>query len=215
MHFRGSLAALAVTLALGLSAQAEDLNLSCAGPFGSDTTRARLVEAFGATNVVDKVEPGPKGYPPNVTTIIYPKDKTRRIEVMWNDNVGRTNPFSFIFTAPSRWQAPLGLRVDMGLDEVERINGKPFTIGGFGGLIDGMSYFSGGALETVAGGCGITVIMAPSRKLPKAKMDRISGDDQIPSTDATMRAARPTVWQIQVTYQPNQTKPPAAKNAQP
>jgi hypothetical protein len=53
--------------------------------------------------------------------------------------------------------------------------------------------------------------MAPTRKLPKVKMDRISGDDQIPSTDQTMRAAKPTVWQIQVTYQPK----PAAKDAQP
>ena len=196
-----ALMAIAALLALVQSVRAEELAIGCAGTFARDTTRAQLVAAFGAANVIDQVAPGPEGHPPDVTTIVFPRDPGRRLEVRWHDPVARARPFASIFTRPSRWEAPLGVRVGMSIDALERLNGKPFSIGGFEGLIDGMSWFDGGALDHIAGGCTVGVTMAPNVKLPRAKMNRIQDDDQHPSTDPIMRAAKPTVWQVQVVYQ--------------
>ena len=85
--------------------------------------------------------------------------------------------------------------------ELEKIDGKPFGIAGFGGLLDGMVSFSG-TLDKLPGGCSLGGNMEPTAKLPKRTMDKISGDDGFQSSNPVMRQAKPRLHQVEVVYQP-------------
>src|SRR5690349_7756036 len=63
--------------------------LSCAA-FAS-VTGASLEQRYGAANVVQQNIPGPEGGE-QPATVLFPNDPSRRVEIMWNDDPGRTNP---------------------------------------------------------------------------------------------------------------------------
>jgi hypothetical protein len=88
----------------------------------------------------------------------------------------------------------------MTLTDVEKANGEPFKLSGFGGELDGMVYFQG-TLAKLPGGCSIGGTMEPGAKLPKRLMDKIAGDEDFPSTNPIMRQAKPKFFQVQVVYQ--------------
>jgi hypothetical protein len=199
----GPIVAVSLVLsALTAHAQAQSaLTIDCENPtFAKDSSHERLVAAFGKDNVTIVQEPGPKGMPPNVKSVIYPKDAKRRLEVSWHDGTSRARPFSFNFEKPSQWVAPKGVRVGTTLEELEKLNGKPFHIAGFGGLRDGMAMFTG-ALDKAPGGCSVGGSLETTVKLPKRTMDKISGDDDFPSTHPIVRQAKPRLHQVDVVYQ--------------
>jgi len=178
------------------------LVISCEDPtFARDSNHERLVAAFGKDNVTARVEPGPKGMPPNVTSLLFAKDPKRRLDVMWHDMAARAKPFAFIFERPSQWIAPKGKRAGSTLLELERANGAPFKLNGFGGELDGMVYFQG-ELDKLPGGCSLGGTLEPTVKLPKRQMDKIAGDDEFDSTNPIMRQAKPKAYQVQGVYQP-------------
>jgi hypothetical protein len=192
--------ALAVLSAAGAHAQTRPLVISCEDPvFAEDTTHDRVVAAFGKENVRLVSEPGPEGSPPNVKSVIYPNDPKRRLEISWNNGKARAEPFAFLFEQKSQWVAPLGVRIGTSLAELEKLNGEPFTLSGFGGMLDGMAGWTG-ALNKLPGGCFLGGNLSPTAKLPKRVMDKISGDDDFPSTHPAMRQAKPTLHQVQVVY---------------
>jgi hypothetical protein len=138
------------------------LTIDCENP--TFASHERLVAAFGKDNATVIEEPGPKGMAPNVKSVVYPKDPKRRLEVRWQDGGKRARPFAFTFEKPSQWVAPLGVRIGSSLEELEKIDGKPFGIAGFGGLLDGMVSFSG-TLDKLPGGCSLGGNMEPTAKL--------------------------------------------------
>ncbi len=164
------------------------LTIDCENP--TFASHERLVAAFGKDNATVIEEPGPKGMAPNVKSVVYPKDPKRRLEARWQDGGKRARPFAFTFEKPSQWVAPLGVRIGSTLEELEKIDGKPFGIAGFGGLLDGMVSFSG-TLDKLPGGCSLGGNMEPTAKLPKRTMDKISGDDGFQSSNPVMRQAKP------------------------
>jgi hypothetical protein len=104
-----------------------------------------------------------------------------------------------VFSKPSQWTAPKDVRVGTPLAELEKLTGAPFTISGFGGLLDGQVGWTGG-LHMQPGGCFVSGTMETTAKLPKRQMDKISGDDDFPSTNPIMRQAKPVMFQVQVVY---------------
>ena len=81
------------------------------------------------------------------------------------------------------------------------LNGKPFTLSGFewdyGGFV---SDWQGGALATAAGGCRIGVRFAPPGNLPEALSRKVSGDMQLSSSSADVRAAKPVVTELSIMW---------------
>ena len=197
-----ALAGLVLAALPALAQQQPELVISCENPtFARDTSNDRLVAAFGKDNVRVVEEKGPEGMPPNVKSVIYPKDPKRRLEVSWHDGRTRARPFAFMIMQSSQWTAPLGVRIGSTLEELEVIDGAPFHITGFGGLRDGMAGFTG-KLARLPGGCSVGGNLAPTAKLPKREMNRITGDDDFMSSDPIMRRAKPKAHQVDVTYQP-------------
>ena len=197
-----ALAGFVFTALPALAQQQPELIISCENPtFARDSNNDRLVQAFGKDNVTIVEEPGPEGMPPNVKSVIYPKDPRRRLEVSWHDGAKRARPFAFMIMKPSQWVAPMGVRVGSTLEELEKINGAPFQVSGFGGMLDGMAGFTG-TLAKIPGGCSVGGNLEPTAKLPKRDMNKISGDDDFPSSNPIMRRAKPRAHQVDVTYQP-------------
>ena len=102
------------------------------GSINAHTTWQDLARAYGANNVVDRdldvgegeVEPG---------TILFPSDPERSIEILWNDVKTKTEPSRLTIRGnKSRWKAPRGISLGTTLKELERLNGRPFHMAGFG-----------------------------------------------------------------------------------
>ena len=172
--------------------------LSCSGAFARDTSHERLAQEFGTRNVASRTIDGPEGEKLRAT-VIYPDDGERRIEVLWWDEKGRRRP-SAIRTSGKGWTAPRNLRVGMSASEVERINGRPFAVSGFGWDYGGAATdWKGGALAN-AGGCTLLVIFAPDEQAPEKELTAVSGDREVLSSGRSFRAVKATIRQLSIGY---------------
>src|SRR5690606_35945044 len=90
-------------------------------------------------------------------SVIFPRDKARRIEVLWIDEKRRRNPSEIRTGIDSTWRTAQGGRRGMSLSEIETLNGRPSELWGFGFDYGGTRLdWKGGALATQAGGCTLT-----------------------------------------------------------
>ncbi len=184
-------------IALATPAVAADQIVSCTGPFASDASHAALVKTFGASNVTFADLPFPaegvKG------TIIFPKDKAKRVEVMWKDEKGRRRPIMVIFG--SGWRTAEGIRLESTLAAVEKINGRAFTLSGFEHDNAGTVYsWKGGKLAKQPGGCTLVVRFGIG-DVPNKALDKVSGDRGYSSRNPGMIAIKPGVRQIAISYE--------------
>lgn len=191
--------ALIATFCSTASAQ-PPLVVRCEGPFGRNATRADVIKAYGA-DAVDQVLDGPEGAKLKAT-VLYPKDPKRRLEIIWNDEKARRRP-TIRINLESTWATPNGVRLGMGLTEIERLNGKPYKLYGFEWDYGGRtSNWMGGNLgKPQPGGCVLTLALGfDFDKAPKATTDKVMGDSEFLSTNPAMRALKPVVYEIKIGY---------------
>ena len=101
------------------------------GDYSEATTRADLEQRFGKANVgvVETVDAD--GYSQR-SLVLFADDPRRRATVRFHDD----REFALLAAievrdADSLWRGKHGVRVGMSLDDVRRINGKPFYLSGF------------------------------------------------------------------------------------
>jgi hypothetical protein len=164
------------------------LNVLCDGAFGKDSTHDRLVKAYGERNVVAQG-----------STILFPTDAKRRLEVTWHDSAGRSRPATIVVEAQSTWRVR-GFRLGDALARVEKVNGKPFRLAGFDGDSPGaVRNWEDGKLDTLSGGCQLGMRFAPGPKTPPpARAKLASGEFSSDSPD--VKAAKPTIVELIVAY---------------
>lgn len=175
------------------------------GPI-TPTTSEKLLETFFGPENVERTdmyvgegftEPG---------SAVYPRDASRRIEVVWTDDA-RTTPREVRLTGNStNWSTREGISLGSTLKEIEHLNGWPFRLVGFafdyGGTITGCGH---GRLRML--GCvdrdgtiqGRLVILrlAPSaegRALPQYR--EVIGDKDFSSGHPAMQTLNPSVYQM-------------------
>jgi hypothetical protein len=102
---------------------------------------------------------------------------------------------------PATWAAPGGLRLGQTLEQVEKLNHKPFKLKGFDkdGTATGADW-DGGALVTVSGGCKAGVSLRADAKASAITIGALSVDEEYSSSDSAIRAAKPTVSEILIGY---------------
>ena len=172
----------------------QNLVLSCAGPFAPDSTHDRLVEVFGARNVaLEEVRIGEGEQ--DTASVIYPKDRARRVEVLWAYARRRARPAVVrVEEAGTRWTLAVGFGPGATLAAVEKANGAPFQISGFDWEYGGRVTDWNGALSSgAATGCALTVRFAKDPKASEKAAEAVSGDRTFRSSDPRMRAVRPRV----------------------
>ncbi|MBM6595760.1 hypothetical protein [Microvirga pudoricolor] len=183
---------------LGVGAAQAD-ELACQGPFAKDSSHKRLVEAYGAANVVVETVDGAEGVETKAS-VIYPKDDARRVEVFWLDEARQARPAS-IQIAGTGWTGPQGIRVGMDLKGVEAANGKPFSLYGFNWDYGGTaSDWKKGKLAAVPGGCSLLVVFEPDEKASETALNRVGGDTQFSSASKGIQAVKPRVQKVSVGY---------------
>lgn len=175
-------------------------SLACDGAFAKDTTHARLVAEFGATNVAFKdVE-----VTSNVLTkasVVFDNDPTRRVVVYWKDDRTRSKPASVLIEAPSTWTGPGGVRNGLSLKELEKLNGEGFSIMGFGGIGGGEVSKLSGPFTDLPGDCTLKIKLEPGIASPlPPRFASVTGDQLIASKNLILRRVRPQVLQWSVNY---------------
>lgn len=182
------------------------LEVACAGHFGADSSHAKLVEAFGADNVIHKRIDRPQGST-GFATILFEKDAKRSLVVEWRDAATRSKPIYIGISGRSEWIGPLGVRVGTGIDEIEKLNGKPFRLNGFGWDLGGNAAFekTDGKLGDLPGGCQYGFTFEPTAEgLPLgAKYRSLNGNRDLRSDMPLLREVKPAVVEILLIFPGN------------
>jgi hypothetical protein len=174
--------------------------VACSGTFAKDSSHLKLAMFFDSKNVTfTDVEAGDGSKVP--ASVLFPNDPKRRLEVWWSNITARKDIYLIVIGGESTWTAPGGLRLDQTLEQVEKLNHKPFKLKGFDkDRITTGSNWDGGALAAVAGGCRPSVNLRAAAKASAEKIGAISADKEYSTSDPAIRATKPTVSEILIGY---------------
>jgi hypothetical protein len=174
--------------------------VACSGVFAKDSGHLKLAVRFDSRNVVYGQVDGPDGTRINAS-IVYPNDPKRRLEVLWNNEAGRSDTSIIAINGKSQWIAPKGLKLGLAIAALEKANGRPFKLSGFGK--DGFATvlgWEGGALAALPGGCKVGMRLVENGKSPEDARNAVAGDKELLSNDASVRAVNPTIGEILIGY---------------
>ena len=175
-------------------------SVACSGVFAKDSTHLKLAIKYDSRNVVTGQVDGPDGSK-IPASILFQNDPRRRLEVLWNNDAARTDPSVIAINGKSQWVAHKGLKIGLPLAAVEKANGKPFKLSGFGA--DGtasVAGWEGGALATLPGGCKMGLRLGLDSKAPQDARSAVTGDKEFLSSDASVRAVKPAIVEILIGY---------------
>ena len=135
-----------------------------------------------------------------MASVLFPKDPTRRLEVLWNNEAGRNQTALVVINGRSTWTAPKGLKLGLTLAALEKINGKPFKLAGFdqtngGTVLD----WGGGTLAVLPGGCKIGLRLKPDTKATEEARAAAAGAE-LTSNDPPLRALQAKIDEIIIGY---------------
>lgn len=118
------------------------------GPINARTTREDLARLYGAENVIDRdVDTGGDEGDTARGTVLFPNDPTRTVVILWHDYEKKADPSRVTISGKtSRWHAVHGVSLGTSYSELERLNGKPFSISS-GEQGDVVLSWNGGPLE--------------------------------------------------------------------
>jgi hypothetical protein len=201
-------AALVTTLALSaapLSAQQRAQPsgahvVACSGIFAKDSDHLKLTAAFDSKNITfTDVEASDGTKIP--ASVLFPNDPKRRLEVWWSNRTARSDIRLIIIGGQSTWTAPGGMRIGQSLDQVEKLNHKPFKLKGFDkDRIATVSDWDGGALAALVGDCKAGLSLRAGPKTSADATSALAADKEYSSADPAIRAAKPTVSEILIGY---------------
>lgn len=191
------LAGLAPAAAQPAAKSDDSARLTCTGPFGRDASHASISEIVGKENVIFTKIDGAEGEKVPAT-VLFPKNAQRRIELIWADEKKRKGLANLSLSPESVWVAPNGVKIGMSLAEVEKLNGRPFSLSGFdwdyGGYV---TDWKGGALDAaIPGGCKVQVRFTVPEGAPEGPASKVAGDNEFSSSDKNMRAVKPVVGSL-------------------
>lgn len=167
------------------------------------TTEAELVQRYGADNVRrDRIALGEGETAPG--TVVFPRDASRRLEILWGDTVGHARPsYVAIGGNPTRWLVAPGVTIGTPLTELERLNGGPFTLSGFDFDYAGtVQSWRGGRLDALwkhGNECTtprVVVRLQPADDAPSRLTAQVSGERAFPSTHPAMQRLDPRVYAL-------------------
>lgn len=187
-----------VSPAAAQTAPPQEGSITCGSPVARDDTEQSLKQRFGSEAVTQDL-PGAEGETFR-GLVLYPRAMDRRLEIAFSDDKARrVAGLTLRDTArSSRWNVG-GITIGSSLADVQKANGKSFTVAGFewdygGFVID----WKGGALgRPMPGGCMITIRFDRKSAAPKALL----GDGvKVASDNALLLKWSPLVTEIGVNF---------------
>ena len=171
--------------------------IKCEGAFAADSSEARLIETYGAGNVVTGEVPGPEGSTLLATTI-FPNDAAKKQEFGWWDETKLEN-LAYV-TVPAGVTTPGGLEIGMSIAAVEALNGAPFELYGFFWDYGGTAVTSGGTFENLPGGCTVSFRFAVGDYPADLDVGPISGDSLIHSSEPLLKTVGAHIDTLTIGY---------------
>jgi len=171
------------------------------GPVTAETSEADLRQRFGADALeAARIELGEGETAPG--TVLFPADSLRRMQIVWRDTVARRQPARLILRgSKSRWQFGPGISLGTSLQDLERMNGRPFTLAGFGWDYAGVvTDWKGGALDSTLAGVKLYLDPGPAQ-YESAPYSQVLGDRDYSSSLPAMQQLSPRVAQIFVDFE--------------
>jgi hypothetical protein len=170
-----------------------------------NTTETDLVRIHGRENVADgdvnvgegELEPG---------TILYPNDPARTLQIIWKDAKTRTAPKRIQLTGDaSKWKTVSNVTLGTSLKELERINGRPFRLLGFGWDYSGTvtSWSAGELSRCCQPQAGLYIRLIPADldgELYSTVGGQVRGDREYSSGHPAMQSLNPRVYQIVIDF---------------
>ena len=197
------LVALVLALMLGQETAASSRVFGCGGPFTADLTEQRLIEIYGAATV----RPGDvyvgEGFS-EPGAVVFPDSPSDRIEVVWSDEKHRARPrFVRVKENNTQWRTADGISVGSELKSIERINGRPFRLSGFGWDGSGtVTSWSRGLLERrETDGCRIRLRLRPPDQDARPLVSRqVTGARDFSSGHPAMQELNPSVRELLLSF---------------
>lgn len=174
--------------------------VACSGTFGKDSSHLKLAMTFDSKNITfTDVEANNGTKVP--ASVLFPNDPKRRLEVWWSNPAARSGTYLIVINGKSTWSAPGGLRLGLTLQQLEKLNQKPFKLKGFDkDSVTTVSDWGDGVLASLPGGCKSGVSLHADSKAPADAVSALSPDKDYSSDDPEMRAVKPTVSEILIGY---------------
>jgi hypothetical protein len=171
------------------------------GPITPQTSEADLRKRYGSNAVTpSRIELG-EGLTA-AGTVLFPGDSLRRLEIIWQDSTHRRTPARVILRGTrSRWGVGQGISLGSSLQELERLNGRPFTLAGFGWDYAGVVVdWNGGALDSLLTGVKLYLNPGPAQH-ESAPYSQVLGDRDYSSSLPAMQQLSPRVTQIFIDFE--------------
>ncbi|MEX1182057.1 MAG: hypothetical protein WEF86_02400 [Gemmatimonadota bacterium] len=187
----------------------EAMPFSCA-TFAPGVSEADLVRQFGQDNVrsAPVLGGGAEGeYTPG--TVLFPDRPGAKVEILWKDSQLKQLP-SHVWTmsrdSVSPWRTPEGISIGTDLPTLERINGRPFRLFGFG--FDGsgtVATWSEGRLSVPdSAACRMRLSVDPPAGPMPDSISRhyreVVGGREFSSGHPAMQMIRPRVYRLFLEY---------------
>ncbi|WP_395747978.1 hypothetical protein [Prosthecobacter sp.] len=146
-------------------------------------TAADIEHAYGKDSLKQQKISGAEGEEIEGAKLFAETD--RELEIVWDPDNEKKKVVFDIRVIGKAWKFENGLKAGMTVEEVEKINGRPFKIAGFEWDYGGYANFDGGKLAGK-----VSIRFNPSvENIPPY----LSGDKQLSSNDKQLRAAKPLV----------------------
>ncbi len=178
--------------------------LSCAGPINPKATAKSLLAAYGKDAQLGTI-PGAEGME-SKALLLYDAIPAKKLAVtFWDDSMQHISGVNPMGTA---WTGPSGIHVGSTLAYIQQVNGKPFSISGFGWDYGGYAVdFKGGALDKLPGGCTISLRFDGPDNI--VMPDGINGDGvTLSSDDPRLKKWAPAVSELSLGWPlPDGVKP--------
>jgi hypothetical protein len=172
---------------------------SGAGDLTARTSEAQIIKRFGRRNVLRTTVPIGQGEE-EPGTVVFPRDPLQTIVILWKSQSLRVSPkHARVRGDESAWMLAPGVRLGLSLQELEALNGGPFTLTGFGDAYEGtVLSWDRGALDLALGAASrVAVRLAPS-PLERPAAGAFVGNQEFPSQ--AMRDLNPRVYEIAIDF---------------
>ena len=215
MRFRHWMPILAAWLALPLAYAANDWLIvpgTRVGPITANTVPADLRRIFPEASIKDdEIELDEGMLQP--ATLVYNDNASERLAVSWTGKGPEAHPKQIFVCwgrrrGPCRWQVSGGIKMGTRLKDLEAMNGKPFTVSGFGWNYGGnvLSWDAGALAKLDCGGRVVLTLdgerTGPGRYaagLTSEESHSITGDKPVASSTPAMQKVNPAV--VGILYQ--------------
>lgn len=198
-----------ILAAVPLQAQATnpyELRLACdSASFPPTISADELVRRYGAQNVTSGSIYLGEGESER-GTILFAGNSWKRLEILWQDTAGHRFPSSIRVqgTVGSEWTTAEGITITTRLRTLERLNGKPFRLAGFGWDGSGtVTSWSGGKLAKSGGNaCELRAGLADAGRdaFDRRLSDQVQGDREFSSAHPAMQTLDPRVDRLYLTF---------------